>query len=222
VSRRTVPAQPTGASSTRDLILREASQLFARKGYTATSTREIAEAVGIMQPSLFHHFQSKAAIASELISHNLVAPARVAMWLAEQEGSAAARLYQYLVFDVTHLLRSPYNLAGLDPDITLAGQRFQPWRELQQALRDARRKMIAQGIESGEFIPVSPDLAHHAVTGLVLGAIRELSRQPFQGQPEHVAESLASLALRALLRDPADLETLRKAPPIATGAENDR
>src|SRR5581483_2006845 len=44
---------------TRERILYEASNLFAREGYHGTTTREIAAAVGVRQPSLFYHFPSK-------------------------------------------------------------------------------------------------------------------------------------------------------------------
>ena len=45
---------PAGAviSSTRERILLEASYLFSRWGYHNTTTRDIAVAVGIRQPSL--------------------------------------------------------------------------------------------------------------------------------------------------------------------------
>ena len=63
-------SRPTAqASSTRERILREASILFTQHGYFGTSTRDIAGAVGIRQPSLFHHFDNKAAIAEELLEY---------------------------------------------------------------------------------------------------------------------------------------------------------
>lgn len=198
---------PPGVT-TREAILREASKLFARKGYSATSTREIAEAVGISQPSLFHHFDSKASIVSELIGHNLTEPARVACALAEQDGPASERLFLYLVYDLTHILGSPYNLAGLDPDVVLAGPKFRHWQQMQQSLRDARKQMIADGIASGEFIEMPVELVHHAVTGLILGVISGFSGKP-AANPAEVAESVAVFVLRGLLRDATRLATLR-------------
>ncbi|MGH2596951.1 MAG: helix-turn-helix domain-containing protein [Actinomycetota bacterium] len=46
--------------STRERILHEASELFARQGYHGTTTRQIADAVGVRQPALFHHFDAKS------------------------------------------------------------------------------------------------------------------------------------------------------------------
>jgi AcrR family transcriptional regulator len=49
-------------TESRDAILRAASQLFARSGYRGTSLASIAEAAGLSQPGLLHHFPSKSAL----------------------------------------------------------------------------------------------------------------------------------------------------------------
>ena len=41
----------------RDLIVRKAAQLFEKNGYQATSTRQIAEAVGCTEAALYYHFR---------------------------------------------------------------------------------------------------------------------------------------------------------------------
>ena len=81
--------------TTRERILREASRLFAVRGYYGTSTRDIARAVGIRQPSLFHHFPNKEAIFQELLSYSLDDSAVVAEHLAGASGNPAARLYRF-------------------------------------------------------------------------------------------------------------------------------
>ncbi|HXY91910.1 MAG TPA: TetR/AcrR family transcriptional regulator [Acidimicrobiia bacterium] len=51
----------------RDEILGIAGELFAERGFTATTVREIADAAGILSGSLYHHFDSKEAMADELV-----------------------------------------------------------------------------------------------------------------------------------------------------------
>ena len=46
----------------RALLLRSAARLFRRKGFDATSTRDIAAAVGMRSGSPFYHFKSKGAL----------------------------------------------------------------------------------------------------------------------------------------------------------------
>jgi AcrR family transcriptional regulator len=55
----------------RERILTAAATLFARKGVSATTVREIADEVGILSGSLYHHFESKEAIVDEVISSYL-------------------------------------------------------------------------------------------------------------------------------------------------------
>ena len=54
--RSTPSSSGTGA---RDEILDAAAALFAERGYAGTTTRAIAERVGIRQASLYHHFAGK-------------------------------------------------------------------------------------------------------------------------------------------------------------------
>jgi AcrR family transcriptional regulator len=61
------PAPPGASTRRRDQILAAAAQLFAAKGYTKTSMRDVATASGILAGSLYHHFDSKEAIAVELV-----------------------------------------------------------------------------------------------------------------------------------------------------------
>ncbi|MFB9769898.1 TetR/AcrR family transcriptional regulator [Lactiplantibacillus modestisalitolerans] len=49
-------------AKTHQAILDTARDLFLTKGYAATSTRDIANAIGITQPALYHHFKDKAVI----------------------------------------------------------------------------------------------------------------------------------------------------------------
>jgi AcrR family transcriptional regulator len=46
----------------RSLIAGRAAELFARKGYAATSMNEIAEASHLSKPGLYHHFKDKAEV----------------------------------------------------------------------------------------------------------------------------------------------------------------
>lgn len=194
--------------ATRDRILREASILFARKGYGATSTREIAQAVEIRQPSLFHYFASKAEIMKELLAFSLERPTRIAERLADDPRPAAERLYEYLLADTLHILGSPFDLGGLDSDSVMELPEFGAWREQRERLRAARRRMIAQGVASKEFVDVGVEFATHALTGVMLGATRSYSGRQIEDAVE-LAERIAAFALRALLVDVDALDALR-------------
>jgi len=54
-------------SERRDEILAIAADLFAERGFNATTVREIADAAGILSGSLYHHFDSKESMVEELL-----------------------------------------------------------------------------------------------------------------------------------------------------------
>ncbi|GII89819.1 TetR/AcrR family transcriptional regulator [Sinosporangium siamense] len=56
------------ASERRDHLVKLAAEIFARKGFQATTVREIANEAGILSGSLYHHFDSKETIVDEVLS----------------------------------------------------------------------------------------------------------------------------------------------------------
>ena len=198
--------------STRQRILAEASALFAQKGYHGTSTREIAAAVGIQQPSLFHHFESKEAIMSDLIDLDLDEPLAVAEREAAAVGSPATRLFRYLAWDVEYLCRSPYNLPPVhlmlgDPVFAVAIERY-------ERLVEARELLIREAIEVGEFVDVDPSFAQHAIVWMIGGTVAEADDLTPE-EARETADRLASFAIRAMLRNPDELDGIRAAAGLA-------
>jgi AcrR family transcriptional regulator len=55
------------ARDTRQELLDAALDLFASQGYAATSVRQIANAVGVSEGSIYFHFEGKQALFDELI-----------------------------------------------------------------------------------------------------------------------------------------------------------
>lgn len=51
----------------RDRILHAAARLFRERGYKGTTVRDIADAVGILSGSLFHHFRSKEEMLLDIM-----------------------------------------------------------------------------------------------------------------------------------------------------------
>ena len=54
------------AARTRACLLRHAERLFARKGYSATSLRELAKVAGVRMFTIHHHFGSKLRLYEEV------------------------------------------------------------------------------------------------------------------------------------------------------------
>jgi len=57
--------------TTADRILNAAEDLFAEKGYSATSLGDVADRVGIRSPSLYNHFKNKEALYEAVLERLL-------------------------------------------------------------------------------------------------------------------------------------------------------
>jgi AcrR family transcriptional regulator len=193
---------------TREEILIAASNLFAIHGYYGTTTRDIALAVGVRQPSLFHHFDSKAAIMEALLEEDLAKTVPLRERTARSSDPPEIRLYRYLVDEVTHFISSPYNLAGVFNDEVRASPEFERWHRRRRRLHRAIELIIRDGIDRGVFIDLEPSFVREAILG-ILG--RTLSTYSGGRAPLHpsLPDQIASLVLRALLVDVATLEATR-------------
>ncbi|MFC6885399.1 MULTISPECIES: TetR/AcrR family transcriptional regulator [Actinomadura] len=67
-ARRRGKGSPALASERREHLVRLAAELFAEKGFQATTVRNIADQAGILSGSLYHHFDSKESIVDEILA----------------------------------------------------------------------------------------------------------------------------------------------------------
>src|SRR6478736_1724375 len=80
-------------ATARDEILDAAAELFTTRGFTGTSTRMIADAVGIRQASMYHHFATKDDILAALLLDTVAAPLACAEALRRDCPDPVVRLY---------------------------------------------------------------------------------------------------------------------------------
>jgi TetR/AcrR family transcriptional regulator, cholesterol catabolism regulator len=130
-----------------------AGELFAQKGYRATTVREIADAAGILSGSLYHHFDSKESIGDEILSgfmSEVVTDYRAAVASA---GEPRAVLEQIVRSTSGTLARHRAALAMLQNDWSFFST--QPrFGYLREALLEIERIWITQlelGIQSSAF-----------------------------------------------------------------------
>lgn len=190
----------------------EASRLFARKGYHGTSTREIAAAVNIQQPSLFHHFPSKHAMMAELIRIDHEEAAAAAQREATAPGSPALRLYRYLLADIEYICTCDYDLSSVET--VMGDPEFAEEGEQHDRLLAARRAIIEEGVASGEFIELDPDLPQKVIGWILRGDIVDTAGKAVP-DPRQTATDLASFVLRGMLADPGRLDSIRDAAEVA-------
>jgi AcrR family transcriptional regulator len=93
----------------RDL-LRAAARLFRRKGFDATSTRDIAAAAGMQSGSPFYHFRSKQALLFAVMEEGMrsaLARQQQALQRVQEAPPASAGLLRLLVRNHFEVLLGP-------------------------------------------------------------------------------------------------------------------
>ncbi|MBB5232710.1 TetR family transcriptional regulator [Deinococcus budaensis] len=108
-----LPPSPT-PDTTRARILTEAARLFVASGYHGVSMREVAEAVGVTKPALYHHYEDKEALFLAMLEGTLAGLSRLVAHAGTQSGVRAQ--LETLVGDL--LASAPEQRVGLQ----LAGE----------------------------------------------------------------------------------------------------
>ncbi|MFB7876340.1 TetR/AcrR family transcriptional regulator [Nocardia sp. NPDC056064] len=116
-------------------ILDAAAELFTTHGYANTSTRAVADAVGIRQASLYHHFAAKDDILDALLADTIAGPADLVRRMRDEPEDAATKLYALALFDVRQLRTARWNLGALYLLPELRTERFGEFRQRRDELR---------------------------------------------------------------------------------------
>lgn len=153
IDRRSRPGRPrhiqavANELSPKDQILDVSARLFTNRGYAATSTRDIADAVGIRQASLYYHFAGKPAILEELLQMS-VRPTLDQIDKIEAVGAeydAASALYALIMIDTLTLADAPHNCGRLPsfPDVR-SQEESKPYKRIHRDLEIAYGRLGAQ------------------------------------------------------------------------------
>lgn len=145
-----------GDASRREELLRTAARLFVDKGFEATTTRDIADAVGMRSGSPFYHFRSKQDLLKAAMAEGLETGYRSLLSAIEGIDDPALRLRVLIRTHLGNLLEGEceaplllFESRSLDAaaraEIAAITERYQkPWQETLDALAAAGQLNSAQ------------------------------------------------------------------------------
>ncbi|MFG6477278.1 TetR/AcrR family transcriptional regulator [Microbacterium sp. P06] len=188
---RVAGPSPTGQGTRAD-VLTAAAALFCTRGYTSSSTHAIAEAAGIRQASMYHHFERKHDILLALLLETVQPSLEVAAQLLAADDDPAARLWALCVADVRLLSAGPENVGALYLLPEVSEDAFLPFRERRNELETTYKTLVAASGVADDRLEIT--------TSLVLGLVESVILQRKRGVviTERTAEAIASAALRVL------------------------
>ena len=117
--------------------------MIEARGYASTSTRAIADAVGIRQASLYRHFAAKDDILEALLDQTISAPLELLARMDGGQEPTEVRLYALAWFDVRQLSSARWNLGALYLLPELRSERFADFRLRRNELREHYERLAA-------------------------------------------------------------------------------
>jgi len=189
--------------STRDEIIDAARELLWEKGYVATSPRDIQKRASVGQGSMYHHFAGKEEIAFEAISRS----ARLLREQAEKDmpdrGSAGDRIDDYLRRPRPILQGCRIGRLTQDSGVMESERLRRPVEESFRWAIDRMIRIVREGIEAGEFLPVDPVGVGTLIVSSIQGGY-VLARALNSEKPFHDAVNGISLLLDRIRADGSD------------------
>jgi TetR/AcrR family transcriptional regulator, cholesterol catabolism regulator len=188
----------------RERILTSAAALFARKGVAATTVREIADEVGILSGSLYHHFESKEAIVDEVVSSYLEDLRNRYKQVLAGDNDPRARLHDMVVASLEVVESHPHATEIYQNDVNYLSQ-FERFAYLKNAGKEVQAswlEVINAGIAQGVF---RSDLDAKILYRLMRDAVWLSVRwfKPTRDYPiSRLAEDCTSLFIDGLARNP--------------------
>jgi AcrR family transcriptional regulator len=158
----------------RRLLLAAARELFARRDYRSTTTREIAEAAGVTEHLLFRNFGSKAALFREalVIPFTNFADEFGMTWRAlVPEETDEEELARYFVGQLYDLFVKHQGLVVT----LLASDGMSQEEKAEAGITDVSRalgllgQISAEGMDLRGLRSSHPDLAAHSTVAMVAG-----------------------------------------------------
>lgn len=195
-------------TSGRAQILDAAAELFSEHGYGAATTRQIADAVGVRQASIYYHFSNKQEILAELLADTVRPSLEFGIWLAGSSEPALVQLYALTRFDVILLSSGRWNIGSLYTMPELRTPEFTAFREERDLLRRAYGDLVASAMTQ-EKLQVE-DVS--VTTSLVFALAESVISMRAEAMPSHpeLPDLVATGVLRTLGCSEARITATRK------------
>jgi AcrR family transcriptional regulator len=194
----TMSARGRPRSFDRTAALAAATQLFWRKGYSATSIAELCAVMGIGSPSLYAAFGSKQALYLEALSHYEATQGPL-IWFGLRRAATAREAVEDFLMASAAVLPAKGRPGGCMVTLSAVGEedaealrdRLVAGRAEALSLLEAR---LARGVAEGE-LPAGTD--RKALARFYLGVQQGMSVQARDGADSAELEAVARMAMAA-------------------------
>ena len=173
------PKTRKSAEARRDEILTRAIALLARNGFQDTSFQKIANAIGVSQSAILHHYPTKEALLEDAVTRIVTNNHELVAATLKPTDDAVTRLRKYFTGNLdwsikfrgeAQVILVLYHLAAFSPRFTTL------YRRVLEGGRGRVTELVAAGVREGAFpkrldIETAGISLHDMVVGAIISAI---------------------------------------------------
>ncbi len=156
--------------SKKDVITQKASALFRKKGFSATSMRDIAEAIGIEAPSLYNHIESKNEILIDLCFNIAKVFTDFLKEVEYSSGSNLSKIESIIRFHISMMTNEFESVYISNHEWKHLPEPY--LSEFKNQRRNYRLRLAAilqKGIDKREIRPVNANVSVHTILAAING-----------------------------------------------------
>lgn len=189
----------------REAVLHAAVRSFNEKGFHATSLDDVASALNVTKPTIYHYFASKDEILFECVRRGLDSIRRAAE-AVESEGGGGLERLRRLMRDYAVVMTQDFGMCVTrTADHELSDESRARFRALKREIDQTVRRVVEQGMADGTLAGGDPRLVTFTLTG-ALNWIARWYDPAGPLSPQQIAEGTVATLMAGLAAHPSAKE----------------
>ncbi len=185
----------------REQILKAARKVLDEKGYENTTVSDIVKEANVAQGTFYLYFRSKKDVIIELGQQVMQELVRRLMAAYDANMSFEEHLRM--------LVKNGFQVAHENPDLCklLHVSAESVGNEMKERMRVENHPLVAgmvamfrRAIDSGEMIPIDPDIAVRLLMAMMSSAMYEAHAHGSEGDAQRIGEAMEELVVNAFVR----------------------
>jgi len=151
----------------REAILQVATPLFVRRGFAATSLDDVAAALGLTRPAIYHYFPDKHQILLEIVERGFANLSKEAREIAGQKGRAIDKLERIFTLHLARVAADPQAIFLVIAEAQdLAPAARATLRRRRQAYETVLSSLLEEAVSDGDIVASDPRLLIKAMVSM--------------------------------------------------------
>lgn len=169
----------------RDAVVAAAARLFARAGFHTTSLDDVANALGVTKPTIYHYFANKDEILFECMRRGLAAIAAAGTEATRAGGANGLERLEAMMRAYARVMAQDLGrVTILTSEFDLSEASKREFRRIKKEVDSMVRDLVIEGMKDGSIDKADPKL----VTFTLTGALNWIARWFDESGPQSVEE----------------------------------